>query len=238
MEAAGDRKARVVHLTHNDLDAVGADAVHRRRYGDIFTVFSSVGKFPAFLSRIAALPGRNHLLSITDLGYQDRVLPALEDARRNGWRIEWRDHHRWDERGVRCGPRAGRPPSGRHDPMRLRDRRGRPPARRPRRARDRDRGLRLRPLAPPRPPVGRARPGAPAPAEPEPCPRPPGPGPVHRRPGPGRVRGDPERDGRDDRALGLPRPPRGHALSDRVRAAVRLPLRDCGRHPRAARDRD
>jgi oligoribonuclease NrnB/cAMP/cGMP phosphodiesterase (DHH superfamily) len=97
VEAANDRKASVLHLTHNDLDAVGADAVHRRRFGEIFTVFSSVGKFPAFLARIGALPGRGHLLSITDLGYQDRVLPALEAARNNGWRVEWRDHHRWDE---------------------------------------------------------------------------------------------------------------------------------------------
>src|SRR5665647_2366190 len=50
VDAARERKARVLHLTHNDLDAVGADAVHRRRYGDVFTIFSSVGKFPAFLA--------------------------------------------------------------------------------------------------------------------------------------------------------------------------------------------
>jgi len=101
LDAARDRKARVLHLTHNDLDAVGADAIHRRRYGDVFTVFSSVGKFPAFLERLAALPGRGDLLSITDLGYQDTAVPALEAARRNEWRIEWRDHHRWDE--EECG---------------------------------------------------------------------------------------------------------------------------------------
>ncbi|MEN6341669.1 MAG: phosphoesterase [Methanospirillum sp.] len=98
VDAARDRKARVVHLTHNDLDAVGADAIHRRRYGDVFTVFSSVGKFPVFLERLAALPGRGDLLSITDLGYQDTVVPGLEAARQNGWRIEWRDHHRWNEK--------------------------------------------------------------------------------------------------------------------------------------------
>lgn len=101
LDAARDRKARVLHLTHNDLDAVGADAIHRRRYGDVFTVFSSVGKFPAFLDRLAALPGKGDLLSITDLGYHDPAVPALEAARRNGWRIEWRDHHRWDE--DECG---------------------------------------------------------------------------------------------------------------------------------------
>ena len=97
VDAARERKARVLHLTHNDLDAVGADAVHRRRFGDVFTVFSSVRKFPAFLERLAALPGRGDLLSITDLGYQDAVVPALDAARINGWRVEWRDHHRWNE---------------------------------------------------------------------------------------------------------------------------------------------
>jgi oligoribonuclease NrnB/cAMP/cGMP phosphodiesterase (DHH superfamily) len=97
VDAARDRKAHVVHLTHNDLDAVGADAIHRRRYGDVFTIFASVGKFPAFLERIAAIPGRGDLLSITDLGYQESVVPALEAARKNGWRVEWRDHHRWNE---------------------------------------------------------------------------------------------------------------------------------------------
>ncbi len=69
--------------------------------GDVFTVFSSVRKFPAFLERLAALPGRGDLLSITDLGYQDPVVPALETARRNEWRIERRDHHRWSE--EECG---------------------------------------------------------------------------------------------------------------------------------------
>ncbi len=97
IDAARDRKVRVVHLTHNDSDAVGADAIHRRRHGDVFTVFSSVGKFPAFFERLAALPGRGDLISITDLGYQDPAVPALETARQNGWRVEWRDHHRWNE---------------------------------------------------------------------------------------------------------------------------------------------
>lgn len=101
VDAARDRKSRVIHLTHNDLDAVGADAIHRRRYGDVFTLFSSVGKFPVFLERIAAMPGRGDLLSITDLGFQDSVVPALEAARENGWRVEWRDHHRWNE--EECG---------------------------------------------------------------------------------------------------------------------------------------
>ncbi len=97
IDAVRDRRVKVVHLTHNDLDAVGADAIHRRRYDGVFTLFSSVGKFPAFLERIAALPGNGDLLSITDLGYQAATVPALEAARKNGWRVEWRDHHRWND---------------------------------------------------------------------------------------------------------------------------------------------
>ncbi len=100
IDAVRDRRVNVVHLTHNDLDAVGADAVHRRRFDGVFTLFSSVGKFPAFLERIAALPGKGDLLSITDLGYQDGVVPALEAARANNWRVEWRDHHRWKDDEV------------------------------------------------------------------------------------------------------------------------------------------
>jgi len=100
IDAVRDRRVNVVHLTHNDLDAVGADAIHRRRYDGVFTLFSSVGKFPAFLERIAALPGKGDLLSITDLGYQDGVEPALEAARANRWRVEWRDHHRWKDEEI------------------------------------------------------------------------------------------------------------------------------------------
>ena len=43
--AIASRTAHVVHLTHNDLDAVGADAVHRMKFGNegVFTIWSSVG---------------------------------------------------------------------------------------------------------------------------------------------------------------------------------------------------
>ena len=39
--AVKNRSAHVVHLTHNDLDAVGADAIHRMKYGsgDVFTIW-------------------------------------------------------------------------------------------------------------------------------------------------------------------------------------------------------
>jgi hypothetical protein len=42
--AVKNRSAHVVHLTHNDLDAVGADAIHRIKYGneEVFTIWISV----------------------------------------------------------------------------------------------------------------------------------------------------------------------------------------------------
>lgn len=91
------RKAHVVHLTHNDLDAVGADAIHRMQYGEVFTLFSSVGKFPHYLNMIAGEAGNGDCLSISDIGCPPSVLPLLEAAKSKGWRVEWRDHHRWQD---------------------------------------------------------------------------------------------------------------------------------------------
>jgi oligoribonuclease NrnB/cAMP/cGMP phosphodiesterase (DHH superfamily) len=94
--AIASRTVHVVHLTHNDLDAVGADAVHRMKYtGGVFSIWSSVGRFPAIFSLIASCRGDNDLLSISDLGYQREIEQVARRARQNGWRIEWRDHHRW-----------------------------------------------------------------------------------------------------------------------------------------------
>lgn len=102
MQALSTRKESVVHLTHNDLDAVGSDAIHRRALGDdVFTVWSSVGRFLSLLDAVAAVPGRGDLLSISDIGYQDGVEQRLARARSNGWRIEWRDHHRWTKDEIR-----------------------------------------------------------------------------------------------------------------------------------------
>jgi oligoribonuclease NrnB/cAMP/cGMP phosphodiesterase (DHH superfamily) len=101
--AVKSRTAHVVHLTHNDLDAVGADAVHRMKFGTegVFTIWSSVGKFPSLFSLVAACEGKGDLLSISDLGYhQDAESIALK-ARKNGWVVEWRDHHRWREEEVK-----------------------------------------------------------------------------------------------------------------------------------------
>ncbi|HMA06048.1 MAG TPA: phosphoesterase [Methanomicrobiales archaeon] len=97
-EAIRSRRAKVVHLTHNDLDAAGADAIHRMKYGEVFTIWASVGNFPHLLSAISEVKGGGDLLSITDLGYQAGIERWLKKARDAGWRIEWRDHHRWEDR--------------------------------------------------------------------------------------------------------------------------------------------
>ncbi|MBT0731888.1 phosphoesterase [Methanoculleus bourgensis] len=102
MQALSGRTGAVVHLTHNDLDAVGGDAIHRRKYGDVFTIWCSVGRFLSLLDAVAGSPGRGDLLSISDLGYQQGVEQRLAKARSNGWRIEWRDHHRWKDEEVRA----------------------------------------------------------------------------------------------------------------------------------------
>ncbi|MDD1676361.1 MAG: phosphoesterase, partial [Methanomicrobiales archaeon] len=101
------RKSHVVHLTHNDLDAVGSDAVHRIRYGDVFTIFSSVGAFPQMLAILANEPGNGDLVSITDFGYQNGIEKTLQKAKNTGWHIEWRDHHRWREDEIRAVNRIG-----------------------------------------------------------------------------------------------------------------------------------
>jgi oligoribonuclease NrnB/cAMP/cGMP phosphodiesterase (DHH superfamily) len=97
-EALRGRKSRVVHLTHNDLDAAGCDAIHRMRYGEVFTLWASVGNFPFLLSAFGDVKAGGDLLSITDLGYQAGVERWLKKAREAGWRVEWRDHHRWEDR--------------------------------------------------------------------------------------------------------------------------------------------
>ena len=93
----GERVPGILHLTHNDLDAVGCDAIHRMRYGDITTIFCSVGKFPGILEFISHYPGNGDMLSITDLGFQPGVEPVLGVLRNKKWKVEWRDHHRWQD---------------------------------------------------------------------------------------------------------------------------------------------
>ena len=101
--AVKNRSAHVVHLTHNDLDAVGADAIHRMKYGngEVFTIWSSVGKFATLFSLVASCKGKGDLLSISDLGYQKDTETIAGKARANGWNVEWRDHHRWRDDEVK-----------------------------------------------------------------------------------------------------------------------------------------
>jgi oligoribonuclease NrnB/cAMP/cGMP phosphodiesterase (DHH superfamily) len=101
--AIKSRTAHVVHLTHNDLDAVGADAVHRMVFGTdgVFTIWSSVGKFVQLFALVASCEGKGDLLSISDLGYHSGTESTAALAKKNGWMVEWRDHHRWRDEEVK-----------------------------------------------------------------------------------------------------------------------------------------
>jgi uncharacterized protein len=101
--AIKSRTAHVVHLTHNDLDAVGADAVHRMKFGTegVFTIWSSVGKFSMLFAVVASCEGKGDLLSISDLGYHSDTESLAARAKKNGWIVEWRDHHRWRDEEVK-----------------------------------------------------------------------------------------------------------------------------------------
>jgi len=101
--AVKSRTSHVVHLTHNDLDAVGADAVHRMKFGTdgVFTIWSSVGKFSMLFGLVASCDGKGDLLSISDLGYQSETESIAARAKKNGWVVEWRDHHRWRDEEIR-----------------------------------------------------------------------------------------------------------------------------------------
>jgi oligoribonuclease NrnB/cAMP/cGMP phosphodiesterase (DHH superfamily) len=99
------RKSSVVHLTHNDLDAVGSDAIHRMLHGNIVSIFCSIGSFPPTLDTLALVEGNGNVLSISDLGYQRGIEDKVKSVMEAGWRIEWRDHHRWTDADVAaCQP--------------------------------------------------------------------------------------------------------------------------------------
>jgi oligoribonuclease NrnB/cAMP/cGMP phosphodiesterase (DHH superfamily) len=91
------RKNALVHLTHNDLDAVGSDAIHRMRFGSIASIFCSIGSFPPTLDILAGIDGNGGVLSISDLGYQKGIEERIRRVQESGWQIEWRDHHRWSD---------------------------------------------------------------------------------------------------------------------------------------------
>ena len=90
-----NRPRGVVHLTHNDFDAVGCDAIHRRVHSPVTTIFCSVGRFPHVMGIISGIGGEGDTLSISDLGYFPDAESVVDSIRKRGWRVEWRDHHRW-----------------------------------------------------------------------------------------------------------------------------------------------
>ena len=100
------RTSNIVHLTHNDLDAAGSDAVCRMVFGDeILTLFSSVNRFEWFLAQISGCNGKGDTLIISDLGYQKDIEDRIRKANAAGWKIQWYDHHKWiDEEQQRIIP--------------------------------------------------------------------------------------------------------------------------------------
>lgn len=102
----------VVHLTHVDLDAVTSNAIHLRKYGeeDTFTIYTPVHRLPEQLQLLAEVAGERRdekVLSLSDLNFDgegEEILEACREIRRNGWTVEWRDHHPWtDEQLDRFG---------------------------------------------------------------------------------------------------------------------------------------
>ena len=98
----GATQATIIHLTHNDFDAVGSDAIHRLAYNqsDVYTIWSSVGAFPSFLEEISEIPANGRILSISDLAVRSGMFSSIKRAKENGWVINWRDHHRWTNEEV------------------------------------------------------------------------------------------------------------------------------------------
>jgi uncharacterized protein len=87
----------IVHLTHTDLDAVCCDAIFRRKYGNVLTIFSSVQDYSSYLDLFAQVQRATNLaLCLSDLGGRETSVESVARLKRNGWRVEWRDHHVWD----------------------------------------------------------------------------------------------------------------------------------------------
>lgn len=90
------RITNIVHLTHNDLDAAGSDAICRMVFGtEILTLFSSVNRFGWFLSQVSGCNGKEDTLIISDLGYQNGIEDQIRKVHAAGWKIQWYDHHKW-----------------------------------------------------------------------------------------------------------------------------------------------
>jgi oligoribonuclease NrnB/cAMP/cGMP phosphodiesterase (DHH superfamily) len=95
-------QASVVHLTHNDFDAVGSDAIHRLAYGknNVCTIWASVGAFPSLFEQVSEIEGKGKILSISDLAVRNGFIPFVKRTKENGWTIHWRDHHRWTNEEI------------------------------------------------------------------------------------------------------------------------------------------
>lgn len=98
----GRFEGKIVHLTHTDLDAVCCDAIFRRKYGNIFTIFSSVQDYGAYLEKLTRVrSAADFTLCLSDLGGRASVVETVARLKQNGWRVEWRDHHVWDGQVVK-----------------------------------------------------------------------------------------------------------------------------------------
>jgi oligoribonuclease NrnB/cAMP/cGMP phosphodiesterase (DHH superfamily) len=95
LRALSRYKGNLVHLTHTDLDAVCCDAIFRRKYGNMLTIFSSVQDYSLYLDLFSQAK-RSLTLCMSDLGGRQNAVEYLAKLKRNGWHVEWRDHHIWD----------------------------------------------------------------------------------------------------------------------------------------------
>jgi len=97
LKALNRFNGNVVHLTHTDLDAVCCDAIFRRRYRNVLTIFSSVQDYSSYLDFFAQVQGGTNItLCLSDLGGREGAVESVARLKRNGWCVEWRDHHVWD----------------------------------------------------------------------------------------------------------------------------------------------
>lgn len=95
----------VVVVTHTDLDGVASAAIYHRVAGLVPGVETRlVMTEPYRLHRVLRSIGDAGRVAIMDLGPNastfDEILDALASMARRGVRIEWYDHHRWEERWV------------------------------------------------------------------------------------------------------------------------------------------
>ena len=75
----------VVHLTHTDLDAVCSDALHRRKYGNVFTIFSPVRYYACYLNTLAKIEPRQAItLSLSDLGGTSGIASEIKTLADHG----------------------------------------------------------------------------------------------------------------------------------------------------------